>query len=183
MLKDMKFLKFSIVVLCVLFAGVSCVSKKGAYVEVDPPRVVEKVIHKTDTVFIVKHDTVRVTDVRVDTLRVVVEKPAPVEDKGIRVTEEKIRLAEGENNPDAMKLKYHVVVGSFGQRANADKLQASFRPEYNPMIVVNEKGMFRVILLSFDTKDEAKAAVKQLLGREDLKGKVPADTWVLSQKQ
>jgi|GEM_PF-4814805 len=168
------------IIVAVLFAlllSVGCASKKGAYYPVPEPRVIEKVVVKTDTVYIVKHDTI----VLYDTVRIEVEKevPAPVvvEESKIRVAEEKISLVEGEANTKLMTMKYHVVVGSFKNKDNAKKRQQEFTPAYSPTLVINEQGMYRVILLSFDDYDSAKSAIK------DLSGTLPKDTWVLRQKQ
>ena len=113
------------IIVAVLFAlllSVGCASKKGAYYPVPEPRVIEKVVVKTDTVYIVKHDTI----VLYDTVRIEVEKevPAPVvvEESKIRVAEEKISLVEGEANTKLMTMKYHVVVGSFKNKDNAKKI-------------------------------------------------------------
>ena len=56
-------------------------------------------------------------------------------------------------------------------------MQKKFTPRYSPTLVINEEGMYRVILLSFDDYDSAKSAIK------DLSGTLPKDTWVLRQKQ
>ncbi len=164
-----------VAVVFTLLLSVGCASKKGAYYPVPEPRVIEKIVVKTDTVYIVKHDTV----VMRDTIRIEVEKekPAVVEEPKIRVSEEKISLVEGETNTKLMTMKYHVVVGSFQNKDNAKKRQQEFTPAYTPTLVINEKGMYRVILLSFDDYDSAKSAIK------DLSDTLPKDTWVLRQKQ
>ncbi len=174
----MKNLNLIAVALVGVFVFVGCASKKGAYVPVPTPRVME--VLKTDTVYIIKHDTVVLRDTIVlrDTVRVEVEKPQPVvEEPKIRVSEEKISLAEGEANTKALTMKYHVVVGSFKSKDNAKKRQQEWMPAYTPTLVINEQGMYRVLLLSFDTYELAKAAVK------DMAATLPKDVWVLRQKQ
>lgn len=167
-----------VVVIISLLLLVGCASKQGAYYPVPEPRVIEKVVVKTDTVYIVKHDTIVLRDTIIlkDTIRVEAEKEV-VEEPKIRVAEEKISLAEGEVNTKLMAMKYHVVVGSFKSKDNAKKRQQEFTPVYSPTLVINEQGMYRVILLSFDDYESAKVAIK------DLSGTLPKDTWVLRQKQ
>lgn len=169
-----------VVVIISLLLLVGCASKQGAYYPVPEPRVIEKVVVKTDTVYIVKHDTIVLRDTIMlkDTIRVEAEKKVEVaEEPKIRVSEEKISLAEGEENTKLMAMKYHVVVGSFKNKDNAKKRQQEFTPVYSPTLVINEQGMYRVILLSFDDYESAKVAIK------DLSETLPKDTWVLRQKQ
>lgn len=112
----------------------------------------------------------------------VVETPAQpepqqpvVEEKEVAAPrEECFEVVEGQSN---VELKtYHVVIGSFGKHQNAINLQADMRPHYQPVIVVNERGMYRVLLISYDTYDEAKNKIKEI--RHDF-----PDAWVLIQKK
>lgn len=89
---------------------------------------------------------------------------------------EKFILAEGETNADALKFKYHVVVGSFKSQTNAKGLQTTLKSEGNKaIVVVNEQGMFRVLIASFNQYAEARARINQIKERF-------ADSWVLVQK-
>ncbi len=89
---------------------------------------------------------------------------------------ENFALAEGETNTDAMKFKYHVVVGSFSVQSNAKGLQSILNGEgNNSVIVVNEKGMFRLLIASFNDYKQAHARIKELTSRFP-------DAWVLMQK-
>lgn len=86
---------------------------------------------------------------------------------------EKFDVVEGQT---AVALKnYHVVIGSFGMKANALNLQVQMRPQYNPILVVNENGLFRVLIASYDTYSEARALINEI------KSQFP-DAWVLIQK-
>ena len=49
-------------------------------------------------------------------------------------------------------------------------------PDYNPIIVVNEKGMFRVILISYKTYEQAKEKISEIVDRFP-------DAWVLIQEK
>lgn len=87
---------------------------------------------------------------------------------------EKFSLSDGDAN--SMNYKYHVVVGSFKNQDNAKNLKATLNNEGNQaLVVVNEQGMFRVLIASFDTYAEARAQINAI------KERFP-DSWVLVQK-
>jgi len=89
---------------------------------------------------------------------------------------ENFRLAEGETNTDALKYKYHVVVGSFTKQTNAKGLQGTLNKEGNKaVVVVNEKGMFRVLMASMNDYQKAHVFIKNVSNRFP-------DAWVLVQK-
>jgi len=89
---------------------------------------------------------------------------------------EKFNLAEGETNTAAFNNKYHVVVGSFSIQQNAKNLQSTLKNEGNSaIVVVNEQGMFRVLIASFNDYSEARARINQISSRFP-------DAWVLVQK-
>lgn len=89
---------------------------------------------------------------------------------------EKFSLADGETNVEALKYKYHVVVGSFKSQVNAKNLQSILKSEGNSaLVVVNEQGMFRVLIASFNEYAQARSRISQLSERF-------ADAWVLVQK-
>jgi cell division protein FtsN len=89
---------------------------------------------------------------------------------------ESFSLADGETNQAAMNYKYHVVVGSFKNQSNAKGLQRTLNSEgNNAFIVVNEQGMYRVIINSYNDYNQAHARIN------DLQNRFP-DAWVLIQK-
>lgn len=89
---------------------------------------------------------------------------------------ENFSLADGETNVEALKSKYHVVVGSFSKIENAKGLQSTLKSEgNNPVIVVNEKGMYRLLISSFNDYNQAHARIKEIAGRFP-------DAWVLVKK-
>jgi cell division protein FtsN len=106
---------------------------------------------------------------------VVTPPPAPVVSTEPEVTRnESFSLSDGDQN--AMKFKYHVVVGSFSKQTNAKGLQTTLNSEgNNAIIVVNEQGMYRVLIASFNQYSEARARINQI------KSRFP-DAWVLVQK-
>ena len=89
---------------------------------------------------------------------------------------EKFSLAEGETNTAAFNSKYHVVVGSFSIQQNAKNLQRALNSEgNNALVVVNEQGMFRVLIASFNEYTQARERINQINTRFP-------DAWVLVQK-
>ena len=98
--------------------------------------------------------------------------PAPeaVEEKEI-TRAEKFEVIEEQKDVVVLK-KYHVVIGSFGNKDNALRLQGQMKPQYEPIIVRNEKGMYRVLLMTYDTYKEAKTKIVEI--REQF-----PDAWVL----
>lgn len=106
------------------------------------------------------------------------QQPVVVEEteSNERTINEKFSMADGETNTAAFNKKYHVVVGSFGVQNNAKNLQRTLNSEgNNALIVVNEQGMFRVLLASYDEYAQARSRIDQI------KGRFP-DAWVLRQK-
>ena len=98
----------------------------------------------------------------------------PVTSERQEFKNESFSLVDGEK--DALKNKYHVVVGSFSKQTNAQGLQKSLISEWNKaLIVLNEKGMYRVLIASFNDYSLAHAKIKNIAGRF-------ADAWVLVQK-
>lgn len=87
---------------------------------------------------------------------------APVSSAPVR--EEKVELVSGEG-----LRAYSVVCGSFGVKSNAEGLKAQMDNEgYNAKVVYNaQNNMYRVIVESFDTRDEAARA------RDTFKAKYP----------
>ena len=98
----------------------------------------------------------------------------PVADMPDKIRTESFKVVDGE---DANALKtYNVVIGSFQNRANAQGLQSLMKVDYAPVIVINEQGMFRVILISYDDYQTAKQKIAQIKSQFD-------DAWVLVQKK
>lgn len=98
----------------------------------------------------------------------------PVSEGADKIRSESFKVVDGE---DATALKtYNVVIGSFQNRANAQGLQSLMKGEYAPIIVINEQGMFRVILISYDDYVTAKQKIAQIKTQFD-------DAWVLVQKK
>ncbi len=108
------------------------------------------------------------------------ETPPPVVvnqvESNERTIDESFKLADGETNNAAFARRYHVVVGSFGVQSNAKNLQRTLNNEgNNAIIVVNEQGMYRVLIASYDEYAQARTRINQISSRFP-------DAWVLRQK-
>lgn len=98
------------------------------------------------------------------------------QEKAIVTRTESFTVPEGQDT-QVMNRNFHIVVGSFRNKSNADGLQATLRSEgYSPAIVVNEQGMYRVLIVSCDNYQEARAQLGSIRSRF-------ADAWVLVQRK
>jgi cell division protein FtsN len=72
--------------------------------------------------------------------------------------------------------RYSVVIGSFLSKTNAESLKNRMQNQgYIPVLAQNEKGMYRVLVATFDDKSEAYTL------RDDIKERYPEfnDAWLL----
>ena len=98
------------------------------------------------------------------------------QEKAIVTRTESFTVPEGQDT-QVMNRNFHIVVGSFRNKSNADGLQATLRSEgYSPAIVVNGQGMYRVLIVSCDNYQEARAQLSSIRSRF-------ADAWVLVQRK
>ncbi|MCE5331832.1 MAG: SPOR domain-containing protein [Bacteroidales bacterium] len=107
-----------------------------------------------------------------------VSTPTPTEQVTIAEPEvtrnESFTLSDGD--AAVLKFRYHVVVGSFKSQTNAKGLQSTLVSEGNKAIVViNEQGMYRVLIASFNEYSQARTRINEIKDRF-------ADAWVLVQK-
>lgn len=89
---------------------------------------------------------------------VIIEEPVaekPVVEKPAK-TQEKVPV------PTNSKKGYHIIVGSFGNPENAERFAAKLRSEGANTSLIQENGMHRVSLGSFNTRDEAKSALNSM---------------------
>ena len=131
--------------LCVALAFTSCKSSESAYKKAYEKAKQQELAEATvaqeapaATVVAAPVATAPATPVAVGTVR-----------------EERVQLVSGQG------LKaYSVVCGSFGVKANADGLKSKLDADgYSAMVVYNaERNMYRVIVSSFDTREDAARA-------------------------
>ena len=101
-----------------------------------------------------------------------VTKPEVKEPEVVR--NENFSLVDGEK--DALKFKYHVVVGSYGEKRNAIGLQQKLIAEgKKALVVLNEQGMYRVLIASFDDYISSHKYRDEIINRF-------VGAWVLVQK-
>lgn len=116
-------------------------------------------------------------------------KPEPVKSETVikpnvstsKVTakEERVTAASGEAN-DLGSKKFYIILGSFGVYENAQKFKKQLMAEdFFPGILVNENGMYRVSVNSYDDEATARSRVAEILQ------KFPKynDLWLLIKKQ
>lgn len=101
----------------------------------------------------------------------------PVAD--VKLRRERLEALQGE---DATKLKtYSVVVGSFQNHTNAYSLKERLQGQgYTPVLGKNEAGMLRVIITSYDNRQDAEVSREQIKERfaPDF-----GDAWILEKIQ
>lgn len=158
---------FSALIVCFLLAFCSCKVQNapGAYIPAEGDRPAKTTLAKKEEP---KPAETPAVEPEKEAAPVVVEPEKEV------TRTEVFSVVEGESDSDLKT--YHVVIGSFKNQDNAKRLQARMRPDYKPIIVINEHGMYRVLLASYDDYASAKQKIN------DIKSQF-ADAWVLVQKK
>ncbi len=152
-----------LIVLCgaLLFTG--CKSKESAY----------KLAYEKAKAAEVEEEIVDIPEVEPMVEIPVVEETVVVSDEDSeQFRTEELSIVDGDNLKN-----YSVVVGSFTLLANAEGLESTLRAEgFSPRLGRNEeRGMYRVIATTFDTRGEAIAS------RDELRRRFP-DAWLLYQR-
>lgn len=102
--------------------------------------------------------------------------PATVETPSVTIRKERVSVLEGENSNNLKR--YSVVIGSFQNPTNAKSLREKMTAKgYNAVLAKNEMGMLRVIVSSFDTREEAAASRDAIKSRFAPEYK---DAWILA---
>ena len=98
------------------------------------------------------------------------------------------------SSTDASGLKaYSVVIASMGMKPNAESLKSRMEQAgYKTILAQNEQGMYRVIIASYDTKDQAVNRRSEILDdffaqatQESLRSKygIPFNDWWILQRE
>lgn len=98
------------------------------------------------------------------------------------------------NSTDASGLKaYSVVIASMGMKPNAESLKSRMEQAgYKTILAQNEQGMYRVIIASYDSKDQAINRRSEILNdflaqdsQEGLRSKygIPFNDWWILQRE
>ena len=97
----------------------------------------------------------------------------------IVVKEEKVSVPEGEEKSLDSK-RYYVILGSFGVYQNAQNFKKELMHEgFYPGILVNENGLYRVCVDSYDDENMARKKVTEIRD----KYKQYRDVWLLIKKE
>lgn len=117
----------------------------------------------------------------------IASKPEPVKsetvanpgDLAVKSTEERVSAVKGEARDFGSK-RFYIILGSFGVYENAQKFKKQLMAQdFFPGILVNEAGMYRVSVNSYDDETIARNRVGEL------RQKFPqySDLWLLIKKQ
>jgi len=117
----------------------------------------------------------------------IASKPEPVKsetvanpgDLSVKSTEERVSAVKGEAKDFGSK-RFYIILGSFGVYENAQKFKKQLMAQdFFPGILVNEAGMYRVSVNSYDDETIARNRVGEI------RQKFPqySDLWLLIKKQ
>ena len=96
----------------------------------------------------------------------------------VRSREERFTAAQGEAS-DLGSKRFYLILGSFGKYENAQRLKKQLIAEaYSPGILVNEVGLYRVCVNSYNEESVARAKLGEI--RQNAKY---GDAWLLIKKQ
>ncbi|MDY3090290.1 MAG: SPOR domain-containing protein [Porphyromonas sp.] len=157
----MKKIVMATAALALVFGLGSCKSKKSAY---------RKAYEEAKQREIATQDVSRA---------VVYEEPVATQaapQTTVSVRKERVSVLEGENSSNLKR--YSVVIGSFQNPTNARALREKMTEKgYSAVLAKNEMGMLRVIVSSFDTREEAAASRDAIKSRFAPEYK---DAWILA---
>lgn len=78
------------------------------------------------------------------------------------IVEEPVKTSTEVPVPTNSKTGYHIIVGSFGNQENAERFAAKLRSEGASASLIQENGLHKVSLGSYNTRDEAKSALSSM---------------------
>lgn len=120
-------------------------------------------------------DTIATADESAPQKVVIQTRPESTE----KVTQEKLTVLSHE---DSFLKAFGVVVGSFANKTNATGLQSNLKSQgYNPVLGQNEQQMYRVIVASFDDKNEA-VDFREAFKAKNSENKEFQKSWILQKK-
>lgn len=97
----------------------------------------------------------------------------------IVVKEERVSVPAGEEKSLDSK-RFYVILGSFGVYQNAQKFKSELMREgFYPGILVNENGLYRVCVDSYDDENTARSKISDIRD----KYKKYSDVWLLIKKE
>lgn len=147
----MKRFHFALIFAALVVLGTSCKPKQSAYKQVyeaAKEREVQQSASQPTTVF---KDA----------------SPLPPVDVSVR----KERVEPVYANDAAGLKRFNVVIASLGVKLNAESLKGRMESEgYQVILAENEQGMYRVIVASYDNKDQAVAKREEIYRKYSAKG-------------
>jgi cell division protein FtsN len=100
-------------------------------------------------------------------------------DSSVKSKEEKVTAAQGEASDFGSK-RFYVILGSFSVYENAQNFKKQLMQEnFQPGILVNENGLYRVSVNSFDDETMARSRVAEIRQKYTKY----SDVWLLIKKQ
>ena len=108
-----------------------------------------------------------------------VTKPGTNDSPSVRSKEERVTAANGEAK-DLGSKRFYIILGSFGVYENAQKFKKQLMAEeFFPGILINESGLYRVSVNSYDDETMARSRIGEI------RQKFPQynDLWLLIKKQ
>ena len=88
----------------------------------------------------------------------IIEEPVAEEP----IVEESVKAPVEVPVPTNSKTGYHIIVGSFGNPENAERFAAKLRSEGASASLIQENGLHKVSLGSYNTREEAKSALSSM---------------------
>lgn len=158
----MKKIIFATATLALVFGLGSCRAKKSAYRKAYEEAKQREIASQQDASRTVTYEEAATTTA-----------PAVTP---VAVRKERVSVLEGENSNNLKR--YSVVIGSFQNPTNARALREKMSARgYSAVLAKNEAGMLRVIVASFNTREEAATSREAIKARfaPDFK-----DAWILA---
>ena len=126
----------------------------------------------------IKSEVVIVEPAKSETVAKSYAKSSNSSSSSIKGKEERIKAANGEAS-DLGSKRFYIILGSFGVYENAQRFKKQLAAEdFSPGILVNEAGLYRVCVNSYDDESAARTKLGEI--RQNVKYK---DAWLLIKKQ
>lgn len=147
----MKRFHFALVLAALLVLGTSCKPKQSAYKQVYEAAKEREMQQTASQPAVVVKDASPLPPVEVSVRKEKVEPVYPTDAAGLK--------------------KFSVVIASLSVKLNAESLKARMENEgYNVILAQNEQGMYRVIVASYDNKDQAATRRDEIYSTYSAKG-------------
>ncbi len=110
----------------------------------------------------IKSEVVKVEPAKSETVAKSYAKSSNSSSSSIKGKEERIKAANGEAS-DLGSKRFYIILGSFGVYENAQRFKKQLAAEdFSPGILVNEAGLYRVCVNSYDEEDAARSRLGEI---------------------